>query len=249
MNAFTEHIARWVAALCRSAAEVAWPTRCAVCEQPGQLLCDRCRRSLGYVDPLRACPRCGAPYGRVQCSECNGFTLARRGLASYPLDGQASAVAFDDAASRIVRTWKDAGERELAQVMGELMAACVPPEWVRQHPVVVPVPASARALRSRGFDHGHELSLALAERLGLPCQDLFERPQAKDQRKLTGSQRAQNMQGGFRLRARGPCSPLPGTVLLADDVCTTGATLFSAAEALRSAGVRRVYAVTFARVW
>ena len=129
------------------------------------------------------------------------------------------------------------------------MAACVPPEWVRQHPVVVPVPASARALRSRGFDHGRDLSLALAERLGLPCQDLFERPQAKDQRKLTGSQRAQNMQGGFRLRARGPCSPLPGTVLLADDVCTTGATLFSAAEALRSAGVRRVYAVTFARVW
>ena len=235
--------------LARSTAEMAWPTRCAVCEQPGQLLCDRCRRSLGYVDLLRACPRCGAPYGRVQCSECNGFTLAHRGLASYPLDGQASAVAFDDAASRVVRTWKDAGERELAQVMGELMAACVPPPWVRQHPVVAPIPASARALRSRGFDHGRDLSLALAEQLGLPCQDLFDRPQAKDQRKLTGLQRTQNMQGGFRLRTRGACGPLPETVLLADDVCTTGATLFSAAETLRNAGVGCIYAVTFARVW
>lgn len=245
-----EHTKRLATALGQCAAELVWPTRCAVCEKPGQLLCDRCLGKLGYVDPLRACPRCGAPYGSVQCSECNCSTLAHRGYERYPLDGQASAVVFDEAASLIVRAWKDGGERGLAPVMGQLMARSVPPSWLGEHPTVAAIPASERALRSRGFDHGSDLASSLARCLGLPCETLLDRPATKDQRELTGAQRAANMRGSLRVGKRsGAPASIPEAVLLADDVCTTGATLFAAAEALRDAGVQRVFAVTFARVW
>lgn len=46
-------------------AETVWPTRCAVCDAPGEPLCEHCRTALRYVDWWRACPRCGAPFGRL----------------------------------------------------------------------------------------------------------------------------------------------------------------------------------------
>ena len=57
------------------AAELLWPTYCAACGAPGSVLCGQCRRSLAYIDWWRACPRCGAPFGRIQCTECNAVML------------------------------------------------------------------------------------------------------------------------------------------------------------------------------
>ena len=250
MASLPRQIASCASAAALSLAELVWPTRCAACDAPGQLLCDRCRNALPYIDPLLACPRCGAPYGAVQCSECNRATLQHRGYERYPLDGQVSAVSFDDASARIVRTWKDAGERALSAVIGTFVARSVPPSWIQRSPVVVAVPASPNAYRRRGFDHGFELASDVAERLGLSCAALLDRPRAKDQRNLTGAQRASNMQGRFKI-APGIAflHRPPRAVLLVDDVCTTGSTLFSAAEALRLWGAEELYAATFARVW
>ena len=250
MAALPRQIARCASVAALSLTELVWPTRCAVCDEPGLLLCGSCLASLAYVDPLRACPRCGAPWGCIQCSECNRATLQHRGYPSYPLDGQASAVSFDDSSATIVRTWKDSGERRLSAVIGSLVAQTVPPAWIRRRPVVVPVPASPKALRRRGFDHGLELAESVAERLGLPCEPLLDRPRAKDQRDLTGAQRASNMQGRFKIATAIACARQPPrAVLLVDDVCTTGSTLFAAADALRLWGAKEVFAATFARVW
>lgn len=250
MIALPEQIAGYAAVTALALTEFVWPTRCAVCEKPGQLLCDRCRTSLSYIDPWQACPRCGAPYGVVQCSECNRATLHHRGYRRFPLDGQASAVAFDEPSARIVRAWKDAGEQGLAETIGELTARAVPPAWLEASPIVAAIPASAAALRRRGFDHGTILATVVADHLGLSCESLLERPRTKDQRDLSSTQRAQNMQGRFHLsRQHLSNNHAPDTVLLVDDVCTTGATLFSAADALRRWGARSIFAVTFARVW
>ncbi|MEO2484083.1 double zinc ribbon domain-containing protein, partial [Eggerthella lenta] len=89
-------------------AETLWPTRCAVCDTPGEVLCAPCSLNLSHIDWWRACPRCGAPFGRVQCSECNDVLMSVAGRDEPPFDACTSAVAFDDAAARIVRTWKDA---------------------------------------------------------------------------------------------------------------------------------------------
>ncbi|OUO90928.1 amidophosphoribosyltransferase [Gordonibacter sp. An230] len=227
-------------------AETLWPTRCAVCDEPGEVLCARCSLDLPHIDWWRACPRCGAPFGRVQCSECNDVMLAASGRDRLPFDGCASAAAYDDATARIVRTWKDAGERRLADAMAALMAPLVPPSWLAGSPAVVPVPATSAARRKRGFDHIDELSRAVAERLGLAVAPLLAPPHAHDQRALARRGRLENMQGRF---APLPGASAPSSAIIVDDVCTTGATLFAASDAVRAAGARTVFCLTFARVW
>lgn len=178
-------------------AETLWPTRCAVCDTPGEVLCAPCSLNLSHIDWWRACPRCGAPFGRVQCSECNDVLMSAAGRDEPPFDACASAVAFDDAAARIVRTWKDAGERRLAGAMATLMAPMAPPSWLADRPCIVPVPATAAARRRRGFDHGEELAQALADRLGLAVAPVLARPRSRDQRALARRDRLANMEGRF----------------------------------------------------
>lgn len=239
---------RYAAGVAETIAETVWPTRCAVCDIPGEVLCDACRLALPYVDWWRACPRCGAPFGQVQCSECNTVMLAAQGRDRPPYDGCASAVVYDDAVARIVRTWKDAGERRLAATMADRMVLFVPPVWLADNPVVVPIPATATALRRRGFDHGAELAGEVAVRLGLKTASLFARPCARDQRSLARHGRISNVEGRFALL---PGTAVPTSVLVVDDVCTTGSTLFAATDALRAHadGEATVRCLTFARVW
>lgn len=225
--------------------ETLWPTRCAICDTPGFVLCPRCERQLAHIDWWRACPRCGAAFGRVQCCECNEMMLEELGLAKLPHDGMASAVSFDANAATIVKTWKDAGERRLAKEMARIMAAQVPPEWVWDNPLVVCVPATFAAKQRRGFDHASDLADALAGMLGLRRADLLARPRTKDQRSLGRRGRARNLVDAFHVLQN---ARMPAQALLIDDVCTTGATSYAAAIALKQAGIETVRCVTFARV-
>ncbi len=226
-------------------AETLWPTRCAVCDVPGAVLCRSCRLMLPFIDQCRACPRCGAPFGRVQCTECNDIVLAASGRSVLPFDGCVCAATFDETTARVIRTWKDAGERRLKGDMADLMAAAIPPEWLYDLSAVLCIPASRAALRQRGFDHGQLLGSAVADRLNLPCAPALARPCSADQRKLGRKARISNTAGRF---ATLPGATVPKSVLLVDDVYTTGATLFNACDALRAAQVQTIRCVTFARV-
>ena len=225
-------------------AETVWPTRCAICDAPGQVLCDSCRASLPYVDWWRACPRCGAPFGRVQCCECNEVMLAAQGRTQPAFDGMAAAVSFDEGAARIVRTWKDAGERRLAPEMARLMLPQVPPAWLA-NAVAAPIPASATARRRRGFDHGRELACTVADLAGIPVIEALARPRTFDQRALGRRGRIANLQGRFQTL---PGATVPARILLIDDVCTTGSTMNAACDALRAAGAVELHCLVFARV-
>ncbi|MEG1561749.1 MAG: phosphoribosyltransferase family protein [Raoultibacter sp.] len=228
--------------------ETLWPTRCALCDAPGSLLCDACKRRLGFVDFWRACPVCGAPHGSVQCSECNPIALKSLGRNRLPFVACVCVAEFSPDVARLVTTYKDRGEVRLGALIAALMAQVVPPLWPSQIDALGVIPASARAVRRRGFDHAQLLGEALADVLGLPLINAFERPRSKDQRALNKGARAANMEGRFVLRA---CERdhLPASMLLVDDVFTTGATLCAASDALLAAGVQEVRCATFARVW
>lgn len=105
------------------------------------------------------------------------------------------------------------------------------------------VPAPTAPLRSalRGFDPAAEIAAALALRTGLPVSACLRRHGASRQ---VGKRRAQRIGHPPRIYAKGE---VPRSVLLIDDVLTTGATLSSCAKALRSAGAVRVAAITFTR--
>jgi predicted amidophosphoribosyltransferase len=215
------------------------------------VLCARCRRALAFIDQWRACPRCGAPWGWLECTECNALSMGGTGYERPPFDGCVSSVLFDEAAARIVRLNKDAGERRLAEWMAYFIVSALPPEWVRGSCVTY-VPDSAKARVRRGYDHGRELGSATARLLGVPLVDALGEPCAHDQRALGRSDRFANMAEALAL------SPNPAArirlglfdaVIVVDDVFTTGATLYSASQALRVDADRRIWAATFARVY
>lgn len=242
--------------LTEALAEALWPTRCAVCDKPGELICPECASNLPYIDACLACPRCGAPFGRTQCTECNPVMLSTGGREALPLDGMASAVALTDVTRRIVTVYKDQGERRLSRVMAALMARYVPPAWLYAYgarstlgarcsqPLVTFVPATAQAQRRRGFDHASLLAEDVARELGLECESFFLRPRSSDQRRLGRAGRAANM--AHRIEVM-PAASIPPDLIVVDDVCTTGATLYAAADALRAQGAARIFALTFAR--
>jgi predicted amidophosphoribosyltransferase len=102
------------------------------------------------------------------------------------------------------------------------------------------IPTTAARRRRRGFDQGQLLARALALRLGLPCVRLLRRLPGPAQ---TGRSLAER-QAGPRLAVSR--AAVPASVLVVDDVVTSGATLSAAAVALRSLGAKRVDAVAAA---
>lgn len=225
-------------------AETLYPTRCALCDAPGEALCPACAASLPFIDTLTACPRCGAPYGIVQCSECTSALMEPFGYERPPYDEMASALMLTDAARRVVTVYKDRNERSLARPMAEIMARYLPPRWTRQTPAVTFVPATASARRRRGFDHGERLARELSFTAGLDFAPLLVASRSRDQRRLGRSGRIGNMRNSLAVLAG---ASVPAAVIVVDDVCTTGATLFAATEALRAAGAATVWCLTFAR--
>ncbi len=217
--------------------EVLVPTRCAGCDLPGQLLCDECARTLPYADPAWACPRCGAPFGYITCTECwNRETAFTRGIC---------VGSLEPPLSRCVTLFKDAGERRLGDILGSLVATAAG-EWSGWAQVVVPVPASAEAVRRRGFDHTALLASGVARRLEVPLLTPLACAGGRDQRTLGRIDRARNVSDTFVPR---PGVVLPPRVLCIDDVMTTGSTLDAAAAALLSAGAEEVRVGAVARAW
>ena len=230
------------------AAEAIWPTRCSICDAPGKVLCDNCANNLPFLDIWRACPRCGAPYGRAICTECNDIALSRMQRVSLPFEACVSAVMFTNETGGLVRIFKDQGEQRLAGEMAKIMSRFIPVGWPID--AVSYIPASAAAVRRRGFDHAELLATSLAEQLKRPLVHLLERPKSIDQRGLTRKERAANLQGRFQtLSGLERELKLAPRLLLVDDVLTTGATLCSAADALLEAGFIEVRCATFARVY
>lgn len=229
-------------------AEALWPTRCAVCDVPGEVLCPRCRRRLPYLDQLTACPICGAAWGKGVCCECNRETLRQRNLERFPLEACIAATRLGPETRRIVVAYKDRGERRLARVMAQCMADAMPPAWRRPdgHTLIVPIPARRAAVARRGFDHMRLIAKELQDITGLPVACALESNRGHDQRALGAQGRQKNMAGSFRMARRYALGP-PHRLVVIDDVMTTGATLFAAADALRGHGAETVCGLTFTR--
>lgn len=240
-------------------AETIWPTRCAVCDIPGEVLCERCASKLVLVDACKACPKCGAPYGIVQCSECNDVIIGLIGRQTFPLDGFASPFILDEGARRIVTAYKDKDEHRLCSIIAEYMTRYINPDWI-VHPAskdadaqtfITFIPSTKAAFRRRGFDHAENIAREIADKANVDCLSIFERPKSRDQRQLGRAARSKNTEGQFQIRSEFRSHVetfMPKRIILVDDICTTGATMYAAADTLKAFGAEKVYGLTFGKV-
>lgn len=193
------------------------PPLCAACGRscrPEAVVCTRCARRLGALDPLL-------------------------GKGPPGLDRAWSSAPYEEVARDLVAALKFRRLLPVADLMADRIHWLAPAHMLSG--AIVPVPPAPTRLRRRGFDPAGELAAALAERLDSPLEACLRR---RGGRRQVGRRRAERLGRPPQIHATG-CAPR--SVMLVDDVLTTGATLTACAQALRAAGAARVVAVTFAR--
>lgn len=225
--------------LLAEAAESLLPQRCLVCGRFGAALHARCLTRLPAAEPPR-CLRCWRPGPGTWCARC-----AAGGPDAPAFDGLRTPFEFAGDARRAVLEAKFRGVTALLPPLARAAAAVVPAEWAVE--AVVPVPLARGRRRSRGYNQAEIAAREVARRLDASVETGWLRRirETPPQAGLAAEARATNLRDAFAVR--GADSPAPGSVLLVDDVTTTGATFEAATRALRAAGVRRVYALALAR--
>jgi ComF family protein len=203
------------------------------------------------------CPGCGTE-GAPICGGCLPAIHLRRdlrpgtplGLAEGPPDPLLQlewCAQFSGTTRRALHALKYAGERRLAQPLGEAVAA----RWRRAGAggdLLVPIPVHAGRRRERGYDQAELIAASASRALPLAWAAALVRSRATaPQYRLDRRDRAANVDDAFAIRAEHAHTVRGRWVVLVDDVATTGATLCAAAGALLAAGAAAVSAVTVAR--
>jgi ComF family protein len=221
-------------------------------------LCVVCRRLLGETSRGPLCPDCFGQLPRHRDALCAcGVPLAggvpapcgrcRRGLS--PFDAGASLGPYEGSLRTVLHALKYARRRRLAARLADaLVAEPAVRALLEPSALLVAVPLHPRRLRERGFNQSELIARALGRRTGLPLltRVLARGQDTPPQAGLTAAARRRNVAAAFVAR---PGPALYGrTVVLIDDVLTTGATARACAGALRGAGAAAVRVLTVARV-
>lgn len=218
--------------------DLLFPPRCASCDREGERLCVRCRNEIEYLTG-RLCQRCGYPRAAStpDCEPCRRMPFVGQGLRS---------LAFHSGTLRkAIHALKYRRNPPLSESCAELMSQGWP-ESLPADAVLMPVPLSSERMRERGFNQAELLARQLAHKRRLPVEsDSLQRHRAtRTQVGLNAPQRRDNVAGAFSAEPRRVKAL---SILLIDDVCTTGATLGACAAALLQSGAKQVWAYTLAR--
>lgn len=238
----------------RTLANLLYPPACLLCRTPlppdasndhpaADALCTACRKQMPRIDPP-VCSRCGlglrgAYDAQWLCASCRThppvFDLARCPWW-YHGPAQEAVCQF-----KYSRRWR-LGD-SFAQDMAAVARAGLPLETVD---AILPVPLHWLKLRLKGFHPPAYLAAAVARLLDKPylASALHRTRWTRTQTALRGRKRFRNVERAFRAR---PALVAERTVLLVDDVLTSGATANACAQSLKEAGARQVFLLTAAR--
>jgi ComF family protein len=227
-----------------------FPWSCPLCNRESSRgpFCAGCRQAL-LVDAAKAaasaCPRCAHPVGPF--ADLSGGCAGCRGK-SQGFDAAFAFGPYDGAVKFLCLELKHEQNAWLAPWLSDLLVDARR-DAVDQIPAdawMVPVPLHRWRQWQRGYNQAEALACGLARRLNLPVRKLLRRVAAT--RQLAGmgpTERREVMHGVFRVR---PNARLNGrSIILVDDVLTTGATCSAAARALKQAGAARVIVVVIGR--
>mgnify|MGYP005990233395 CR=1 FL=1 len=225
-----------------------YPPQCVACDAAAMAdngLCGLCWAETQFIGGT-ICDTCGAPllgddFDEIaQCDDC--MTIAR------PWNKGRAALAYSGIGRKLVLRFKHGDRTDLAKPLALWMATRAEP-LIKEDTVIVPVPLHWVRLLSRRYNQAAELARALGPVLGVDvCPDALTRPRRTPQMKRQS--RADRFAALAQSMAPNPkrAAQLSGrSVLLVDDVMTTGATLAAATEACLAAGADHVNVLALAR--
>lgn len=222
------------------------PPRCLVCDRPteaGSGLCPSCWAAMPFVE-RPWCERLGLPFSH----DIGEGAWSPQAIASPPLFDRARSVAlYQGPARKLVLALKFAGRRDVAPAMGRWMGR-VAQELADERSLIVPVPLHRRRLWQRRFNQAALLAVAMGRDMGLPvCLDALERVMpTRHQIGLSAKERHRNVRRAFRVKETAKLAVFGRSILLVDDVFTTGSTVTACTRVLLSAGASKVDVMTFA---
>ena len=236
-----------LAHLPKLALDIALPTQCVSCREPvdGEGVCASCWAKLSFIEPPY-CPRLGIPFVYDPGPEL----LSMEAIASPPAYQRArAAVRYDEVARTLVHSLKYQDRTDLAPAMGRWMARAGR-ELLRDADMLIPVPLHWRRAWHRRYNQSGALGRAIERQSGVVLRgDLLQRVRRTEQQVgLSRSQRASNVQGAFKVSPDRQAEIAGKTVVLIDDVLTSGATVDACARALLRAKAAQVDVLVFARV-
>ena len=224
------------------ALDFALPPRCAGCGvivADVHAFCSDCWKQVEFLGES-GCRTCGMPLEATDAESCAIC------LAEPPRIARTrAAVAYGDLSRGLAIRLKYGRKVAIARTMARYMAPLVSDS---SDAVLVPVPLHRRRLWQRGFNQSALVARELSRRIGA-VSDPFVLQRTRPTPPLKGmsaAQRRRTVSGAFRVRDKDRVAGR--TIILVDDVLTTGSTADACARALTRAGAARVELVSWARV-
>ncbi|MFZ5634570.1 MAG: phosphoribosyltransferase family protein [Bacillota bacterium] len=226
---------------------------CPLCGSSGaeNKICPRCLKVIAEYRREPVCFKCGRYFQQLPEPECapagGGAVLCRDcGHGGRYFRLSRSAGPYEGDLKRAVLKLKYSGRRDLAGHLAGLMFQSVAgnPHFIKVQ-VIAAVPLSPERLRQRGFNQSELLAAGMAEKMAVPLLPLLRKVrETPSQTGLSRAGREANLVGAFQLSD--PGAVRGKTVLLVDDVITTGSTLNVASETLIRGGAAAVVCITAA---
>jgi len=215
-----------------------YPPRCAGCNAGYHRWCTECRSQVKPIDHTRACPICDYPdIGNNKCPDCANSVPVFTALRSFTI--------YEGPFRNAIHRLKYHSDIGIAEILGNyLVEVYSSVDW--QPDLITAVPLSPDRYKQRGYNQSALVARYLSWRIKIPFapKAVVRAKETTSQVGLDGNQRRSNVENAFLAdpqRCRGK------SILLIDDVATTGATLSSCAQAFHRAGASRVFGLTLAR--
>lgn len=218
---------------------ILFPRRCPVCGEitkpAGSLICPSCFQKLSFVKaPI--CKKCGKEIiSEIQeyCDDC----MTHR----HTFEHGVALINYDETARKSMVQIKYKNKREYLDFYGRAMALRYEKTIERmQVDAIVPIPVHRSRRRRRGFNQAEVLAEIMAGHLKIPVKPemLVRSKRTLPQKELSAAERLKNLSGAF---LSGEIPEGVKSVLLVDDIYTTGSTIEACSRVLRNAGIGRIY--------
>ncbi len=206
------------------------PDQCLICGTEGACVCQKCSENTLLLKK----PAC------AMCNQLNTTGKTCPGCyAKSRLSGASVAYRYDGTAKDLIYAMKYQNHRGAMRYLADRL----PDPKYHAGAVVSFVPSDGRSRRQRGFDQAEQLARHYAKASGMEYVALLVRVRHTKQVGQSRSNRLKNIKGNFICHR----SVIGKTVILVDDVITTGATVGECAKVLKLAGAKRVWAVAVAK--